>query len=168
MRNRIAGIMIIGVAALMGFIIFSFNTAMTDIVNTSCSHGTSCPMWGSISFSTNLSIGITAFVVIIGLYLAFFGEEERIITRIKRIAQQIEPRRITKGNYKKVMNGLGNDEKKVLGEVIDAQGSMLQADIVEKTNFAKVKVSRLLDKLEGKGLVERRRRGMSNIVVLKH
>ena len=78
MRNRIVGLMVIGIAALMGFIIYSFNSAMTDIVNASCSHGPSCPMWGTISFQTNISIAITALVALLGLYLVFFGQEERV------------------------------------------------------------------------------------------
>ena len=44
---------------------------------------------------------------------------------------------------------------------------VFQSDIVEKTGFPKVKVTRLLDRMEHRGLVERRRRGMSNIVLIK-
>ena len=44
---------------------------------------------------------------------------------------------------------------------------MFQADLVDKCGFGKVKVTRILDGLENKGLVERKRRGMSNIVILK-
>jgi TM2 domain-containing membrane protein YozV len=168
MKNRFVGVLIIVIAALIGFIIYSFNTAMTSIVNTSCSHGPSCPMWGTIEFQTNLSIGIMIFVVIIGVYLIFFGEEEKIITRIKKIREQLEPKKITKGNYKKIMSGLNSDEKLILGKIIDAQGAIFQSELVAKTNFPKVKVTRILDKLEGKGLIERRRRGMANTVVLKH
>ena len=39
--------------------------------------------------------------------------------------------------------------------------------LMGKTDFSKVKVTRLLDKLEAKNLIERRRRGMTNAVVLK-
>ncbi|MFH1623183.1 MAG: hypothetical protein ABIA12_01540, partial [Candidatus Aenigmatarchaeota archaeon] len=60
MRNRIVGLIVVGIALLMVFIIYSFNRGMTEIVSTSCSHGTSCPMWGTIDFQTNMSIGITA------------------------------------------------------------------------------------------------------------
>lgn len=167
MKNRIAGFIIIGIAALIGFVIFSFNRALTNIVNTSCSHGSSCPMWGTINFETNISIGIMSFVVIIGLYLIFFGKEEKIVTRLKKIKEQVEPKKITKENYKKIMNGLSSDEKLVLGKVIDSQGTIFQSDVVNKTKFPKAKVTRILDKLEGKGLVERKRRGMTNVVILK-
>jgi len=169
MKNRIVGIIIIGIAVLIGFIIFSFNQAMTSIVNASCSHGSECPMWGTIEFQTNLSIGIMALVVIIGLYLIFFGQEEKIITRtkIKTVKQQLEPKHITKENYEKIMSGMSNEEKKVLEKIIEAQGTIFQSDLVEKTGLNKVKVTRILDKMEGSGLVERKRRGMTNVVILK-
>lgn len=167
MKNRIVGILITGIAALIGFIIFTFNRALTSIVNTACSHGPSCPMWGTIDFQTNISLGVMIFVVLIGLYLIFFGKEEKVITKVKTIKQQIEPKKITKENYQKVISELGNDEKIILENLIETQGTIFQSELVEKTNLSKVKVTRILDKLEGKGLIERRRRGMTNVIILK-
>lgn len=167
MKNRVVGFLIIIIALLIGYIIYSFNQAMTSIVNASCSHGPSCPMWGTIEFQTNLSIGIMIFIIIIGLYLIFFGEEEKIITKIKTFRQQIEPKKITKENYRKVISTLSGDEKKVLHRIIEAQGTIFQSELVDKTKFTKVKVTRILDRLEGKGLIERKRRGMTNVIILK-
>ena len=39
---------------------------------------------------------------------------------------------------------------------------------MEKLNIGKVGITRLLDKLEAKQLIERKRRGMNNIVVLRY
>ncbi|MEM4181788.1 MAG: MarR family transcriptional regulator [Candidatus Pacearchaeota archaeon] len=167
MKNRIAGFMVLGIVALMGFIIFSFNRAMTNIVNKSCEHGPTCPMWGSINFQTNVSIGIMVFIVIVGLYLIFFGKEEKIITKVKAIKQQIEPKKIAKEHYQKILSKLDNDEKQVFEKIIESEGTIFQSDLVDKTKFTKVKITRILDKLEGKGLVERKRRGMTNVVILK-
>lgn len=167
MRNMIVGIIIVAIAALMAFIIYSFNQGMTQIVNTSCSHGTSCPMWGTIEFQTNMSIGITAFVALIGMYLVFFGEEERIVTKILRIHPQVGTKKPSMAGYRGAMAKLAADERKVLGRVIDAGGDVLQSELVVATGLNKVKVTRILDRLEGMGLVERRRRGMANAVVLK-
>ncbi|MFH1622917.1 MAG: hypothetical protein ABIA12_00125, partial [Candidatus Aenigmatarchaeota archaeon] len=154
-------------ALLMVFIIYSFNRGMTEIVSTSCSHGTSCPMWGTIDFQTNMSIGITAFVALIGVYLVFFGEEEKIVTRIKRIHEQIEPRKVSRDNYRDAMTKLSNDERNLFERVVDAGGDVLQSKLVTGTGMNKVKVTRVLDRLESMGLVERRRRGMANVVTLK-
>lgn len=167
MRNRVVGILIIVIALLIGFIIYSFNQTMTSIVNASCSHGPSCPMWGTIEFQTNVSIGIMLFIIIIGLYLIFWSKEERIVTKIKTFKMQVEPKKITKENYQKVMSTLTGDEKKVLLKIIESQGTIFQSDLVDKTKFTKVKVTRILDRLEGKRLIERKRRGMTNVIILK-
>jgi uncharacterized membrane protein len=51
--------------------------------------------------------------------------------------------------------------------MIDAGGTAFQSEVVEKTGWSKVKVTRTLDKLESRRLLERRRRGLTNIIVLK-
>lgn len=174
MRNKNVGIIIIGIALLIGFIILAFNRAMTKIVNESCSHGPTCPMWGTINFQTNVSIGVMVFVILVGLYLIFFAKDEKekviqtkIQTRIVKVKEQITPKEITKENYHEVMKELSAEEKTVLEKIIEAQGTIFQSDLVEKTGLTKVKVTRILDKLEGKAVVERKRRGMTNVVILK-
>lgn len=167
MRNRVVGILVIVIALLIGFIIYSFNTTMASVVNNSCSMGPTCPMWGTISFQTNVSIGIMLFIVVIGLYLIFFSKEEKIITKLKTIRPQIEAKKITKENYQKIMSTLTQEEKNVLQKIIESQGTIFQSDLVDKTKFNKVKVTRILDKLEGRGLIERKRRGMTNVIILK-
>jgi uncharacterized membrane protein len=171
MRNRNVGIIIVGIALLIGFIILAFNRAMTEIVSTSCSHGESCPMWGTINFQTNVSIGVMVFVILVGLYLIFFAKEEKVVEKFvetKVIKEQVKSKKITKENYEKIMKELNDDEKNVLEKIIEAEGTIFQSDLVEKTSFTKVKVTRILDRLEGKALIERKRRGMTNVVILKY
>jgi len=168
MKNRNVGIVIIGIALLIGFIILAFNMAMTEIVSTSCSHGESCPMWGTINFQTNVSTGVMVFVILVGLFLIFFAKDEKVTeTKIVKVKEQITPREITKDNYQKVMKELADDEKLVLEKIIESQGTIFQSDLVEKTGLTKVKITRILDKLEGKSIIERKRRGMTNVVILK-
>jgi len=158
MRNKHAGCLIVGIAFLIGFIVFSFNRAMTNIVNESCSHGPGCPMWGTIEFQTNISVGIITFVALIGLYFIFFSRD----------VEKIKPKKIDKEEYEKVLKTLDEGQRKVLEKIIDEQGTIFQSELVEKTGISKVKVSRILDKLEGKGLIERRRHGMANVILIKN
>ncbi|MEM4325705.1 MAG: MarR family transcriptional regulator [Candidatus Pacearchaeota archaeon] len=167
MRNKVVGFIILGIGALIGFIIFSFNKALKDILNATCSHGLSCPMQKTINFQTNISLGVMFFVVMIALYLIFFGEEEKIITKIRTIKPRLELKKITKESYREVLNKLNDDEKIILEKIIESEGAIFQSELVDKTNLSKVKVTRVLDKLEGKGLIERRRRGMTNIIILR-
>ena len=51
-------------------------------------------------------------------------------------------------------------------KIIQENKTIFQAEIIEKTKLGKAKITRIIDRLEGKGFVERKRRGMTNIVVL--
>jgi len=163
MENRQTGFIVIGLSAGMGIIIFLFNQALIAIVNTSCSHGPSCPMWQSIKYQTNISIGLMVFVILIGLYLVFSEQLDRVLFKPKK-----EKKKITKKSFKTDMSKLSANEKTVFEKIIESQGALFQSELVEKSGFNKVKVTRILDKLEGKDLIDRKRRGMSNIVILKH
>ena len=44
---------------------------------------------------------------------------------------------------------------------------MYQSSLMKETGFSKVKTTRVLDRLETKKILERKRRGMTNLVVLR-
>ncbi|WP_049928804.1 helix-turn-helix transcriptional regulator [Halopiger goleimassiliensis] len=66
-----------------------------------------------------------------------------------------------------VADRLADTERVVYETVLEADGRVPQSDIVERTDVSKASVSRALDGLESKGLVERKRRGMGNVVRLR-
>jgi len=65
-----------------------------------------------------------------------------------------------------LMRLLDEDERRMYLELREHGGSMLQRDIVGLGIFSKAKVTRVLDKLEAKGLVRREAHGMTNRVRL--
>ena len=67
----------------------------------------------------------------------------------------------------KTPKDLDEEEQKIFDLIKDSEGAIYQSDIVSKTEWSKVKVTRILDKLEHKNIIERRRRGMTNIIMLK-
>ena len=152
MKNEQVGVLLISVSLLIGFIVFSFNKALKDIVAESCSHGPSCVMWGTIELQTNISIGLILFILIIGIY--FFFSEKKIFHKKKK-------------ENKEIFKNLNDDENFVLDKIEEAEGSIFQSELVEKTEFNKVKITRILDRLEGLKLIESKRRGMTNVVILK-
>lgn len=155
MENKNIGYLIIVISILIGFIIFSFNKALREMVAVSCTHGPECPMWGTINFQTNISVGIMIFVLLIGLFLIFSHKFRRKIAFL------------SKEKYQEIIKTLDADEKVIFNIIFDSKGSIFQSTLVDKSNLSKVKVTRLLDRLEGKNLIERKRRGMTNIVLLK-
>lgn len=148
-RERIIGMALILLAIILFFIIFDYVNKIRYMNIKECEalHGQVCmihetyfPWQGYIGFS------IVLIIFALGLYLTL--KKEKLI------------------KAKPIPKDLTKEEKKVY-ELIAKEGAIFQADLVEKTGFNKVKVTRILDKLEGKQLIERKRRGMANVVVLK-
>jgi len=65
------------------------------------------------------------------------------------------------------LGSLKEDERRLYGMIADRGGEVLQRDLVASEEFSKAKVTRLLDKLEGRGLIKRERHGMTNLVKLQ-
>lgn len=65
------------------------------------------------------------------------------------------------------LSTLNDEEKTVYALLKEHQGSMYQSDVIKTTGFPKVKITRILDRLEHNNILERKRRGMTNIIVLK-
>ncbi len=165
MRNKYVGLLIIGMAVILGIIVFLFNNALTTIVDASCSHGPTCPMYGTINVQTYVSIALIAIIVIIGLVLLFVKEEKQIIFKKAREKSVNENKDLKKREEN--LKLLDSEEKRLYQLLIDGNGTIFQSELVEKSGFDKVKVTRILDKLEGRQLVQRMRRGMTNVVLLK-
>ena len=168
MKNKHVGLLIIGMAVFFLFIVFSFNMALNKIVNTSCSHGITCPMQVTLHTQELISYSLIALLVVLGGIVFFFMREETIqkIENTNPINANHNQELTTEEKNKKLEN-LDEDEKKIMSLVLREEGSVYQSDLVKETGLSKVMVTRLLDKLEGRGLIERKRRGMTNIVVLK-
>lgn len=156
MKNKQVGMLIIGIAIVIGIVIFLFNSTITKLVNTSCSHGPSCSMYGDIRTQTYVSMAIIAVILIIGIVL-MLSKENVLIRTIKS----------REGKKKINTEGLNESERQVIKILQRENGAIFQASLMEKLGIGKVGITRLIDKLEAKQLVERKRRGMNNIIVLK-
>jgi len=116
-----------------------------------------CPSLNTVTQQTYLSLAIVGILILIGIVMIFSKQTERII--VKKVKEPKLKKEIDLSKFKP-------EEKKVL-KLIQENQTIFQADLIEKTQFGKAKVSRILDRLEGQDIIERKRRGMTNVVVLK-
>ncbi|SNQ61419.1 helix-turn-helix transcriptional regulator [Candidatus Methanoperedens nitratireducens] len=65
-----------------------------------------------------------------------------------------------------VLTALEGDEKKLIKEIADHDGEILQNELVLSLNFSKAKVSRMLTDLEKRGLLVKKQYGLTNKVAL--
>ncbi len=99
-------------------------------------------------------------------YLAFFADLGLFAFGLFLFLKK-KPKEKAVSKARKAAKALGGDEGKVFDLIAKADGMIFQNELVKQSEFSKVKVTRVLDKLEAKGLIERRRRGMTNVIVLK-
>ncbi len=122
--------------------------------NGECIHtGPSCPYEQLNRLAVPKFIGIFSVIALFAVGVYFYLKKK--------------PEEIALKNARKKVKGLGKEESKVFDLVVSADGMIFQNELVQRSQLSKVKVTRLLDRLESKGLIERRRRGMTNVVLLK-
>jgi len=155
-KNSYIGFGLIVIAIVLAFLVASLTTIIQEVNVGSCGmEADVCPHARNIPVETAVGYGMSLVLGFIGIYLI------TVDLRKAKIGKE------STKNWNKVISALQGEEKNIYGLIASADGVMFQSDIVEKSEMQKVKVSRVLDRLEARNLVERRRRGMSNVVVLK-
>lgn len=113
-----------------------------------------CPAHGSYtSWLMLAAFGLSFLIFGSGLYLLFLPVKKD--PRESLFSPAVDPSTLT------------GEERTIYDKIKLNQGSLYQSDLIKETGLSKVKISRILDKMEGKGILEKKRRGMTNIVVLK-
>lgn len=65
------------------------------------------------------------------------------------------------------LGGLSVEERRAFSIIRSAEGGIFQSQLGERLGTSKVRLTRLLDRLEAKQIIERKRRGMTNIVLAR-
>ena len=154
---REAGFALIAISIVLFFVMVSLTNQLNGYIHASCTHpeGEVCPMASELPVQSYAGFSLDFVIGGFGVFLVLKSRQ------IQRFQSE------KKHDFEKTLKELDGDEKKVYELISGSDGVVFQSDIVEKTGLQKVKVTRILDRMVHKGLVERRRRGMSNIVLIK-
>ena len=122
----------------------------------------SCPAHKSnFSWLIIVAYGLVFVMMVVGLYIVMVKEKPGA-------TKAMETSEHAKEEFAPVDISKMDEEEKTIYEIIKNKGgSAYQTDLIRETSFSKVKVTRILDKMELKKIIERKRRGMTNLVVLK-
>ncbi|ELZ04849.1 MarR family transcriptional regulator [Natrialba asiatica DSM 12278] len=129
---------------------------------------------------------VAAFVCgVSGTYLVFHNQAHTLVTQnrsrtrprvetnggVKTPPQQPERARedskLEEKRWEETLDKLSNNQETIYELLVEADGELPQRKLVENTDLSKATVSRTLDKLEHRRLVERRRSGMGNTIRLQ-
>lgn len=151
------GVILIIIAIILAIIIYSFTLELNSNLHDTCINEEGfCPHAGTLPPISYFSFTVVLILGLFGLFLIVTSRKEKLI-EIKG-----------KEKVQAAIGSLSGDEKKIYEMIVEADGTSFQSELIKESGLSKVKMSRVLDRLEGKGLIDRRRRGMTNVVVLKH
>ena len=150
-NNKKLGVVLIILSLIIGGIFIYYISNLTQkSQELGCFNNTECSTIERGLSISHIAIGIFSFILALGFYLLFFNKE--------RIIEQKE--------YD--ISKLNKEEKRVFSFIKEnKEKGTYQSNIVKEFDFPKSKVSRILDRLENFGIIERKRRGMTNLIALK-
>jgi uncharacterized membrane protein len=151
------GISLILISIALFFLLVSITNELNQYIHAECTHpaGEVCPMSSDLPVQSYAGFTLDFVLAGFGVFLVYKSQQVQRAQSAKK--QDLE----------RSLKELDADEKKVYEIISGSDGVVFQSDLVEKTGLQKVKVTRILDRMEHRGLLERRRRGMSNIVLKK-
>jgi hypothetical protein len=164
MKPKYLGILVLIISLFVLSMLFYLNSVLNEQSLDKClelcdsQEGASCSI-ESCPFSLDHN-NHEKFIFVIGLLVSFLAGVGFYLslTKAEKIVEQKE--------YD--LTKLNSLEKSVFYFIRkNKDKGVYQSNIVEHFNFPKSKVSRILDKLEQRDIVERKRRGMTNIIFLK-
>lgn len=163
-KQQTIGIIIAVVSFLVLGLLFTLktntDTQMQQACQESCgeAEGASCSLdscpyrqENNSSWIIGLVSVFTAFLAGIGVYLSLPQKKVETIVEEKEYD----------------LTALDDTEKKIFYYVKEHPQGVYQSAISTEFNLSKVQTTRVLDTIEATGLIERKRRGMTNIVILK-
>jgi len=187
MKNKlkiIAAVLAVVAIALLAYALFMGEPTEEDTID----HG----MWDNRAYSTeNLALIVTAsFLIAVAIMFILLREDyvplppsmtpppskdEPAVPEPPAAAgaevAEAEPARrpeevAVEENYL-VLRLLTGDERTMFKAIMDTGGEALQKDLMQRTSMSNAKVSRVLEKLEQKGVVSKERHGSTNKVRIK-
>ncbi len=149
------GIFLIVVGVVLFLVTVSFTESLikaNEMLHASCPLSSNiCPYTG-FPIQSAMAFIVDLAILTSGLYLVSNSKKYEKV--------EIEGKKKFDG----IIHSLNGDDKKLFEMVVN-ENAVFQSELVEKSGFPKSKVTRILDRLEGRGLVERKRRGLTNVIM---
>jgi len=170
---------IAGVACVVGVVIIAYGLLAPQ--PTSDSQMDHMGMYGPHSTYSSqnvliMAVGVVAIVA--GLMVIFLREEYEPLPQTLVLPQTpaVDPAPPPSPQHERedfaskeylALRLLTGDERTMFKAIMDSGGEALQKDLIVRTRMSNAKVSRLLDRLQAKGVVSKERHGSTNKIRIK-
>ncbi len=149
------GMVLLGILSFVKYRLDEYGAFLCQVVEESpLLTMAQCPAHGdNLSWIILIAFGLVILILAAGVYILFQTRRSTVVEH--------------KHHKQHDTSKLTDEEKMVYTYLHEHDGSAYQSDLIKATGYSKVKMTRVLDHLQAKGIVGRERRGMTNIVVLK-
>ncbi len=113
--------------------------------------------------------GFATSVVLLSISIVYLERNVRLLSvKLSNLSSASSRPDDTKAiSNEELLKYLDEGERRLYGLLVDSNGSLLQKNLVGLDGMSRATVSRLVDRLEKKGIVEKIRHGSTNMIVLK-
>jgi uncharacterized membrane protein len=146
--------LIIGIVAGFAGVVFFIITYLQKkiLCEMSCTH----------------SQAIVVSLILVALFGLFIGSLTYYFMSEKKEKEIIKVHKEVHKGAIITLNFLDTEEKKIMKAIIDRQGSILQSELVKKTDLTRVSISRNISSLVRKGVILKKASGMTNEIKLNN
>ncbi|MCK4521098.1 MAG: hypothetical protein KAU20_00870 [Nanoarchaeota archaeon] len=149
-ENKLAKDVLLVLSIILGFVfIISFSAIyVSDAIknNNACGCVLPIPYMILILASLGLFVGSLSFYIL--------------------VSKHIKEKKESTKNIEFTLNFLEKDEKTIIEELIKNKGQLNQSKFEKLTNLHKVKIHRIIDKLNSKGLIRKVSAGKTNNIIV--
>lgn len=119
-------------------------------------------------FNKGISIIVLA-IILISIPILLFLYQRRKVKKIKEVKEKpmVEKKIASRKINKSIMGMLDENEKKIVKILEESTGEITQAYIYKSTGIPKSSLSRIMNNLERRNIIEKKREGRTNWIKLK-
>ena len=150
MKNYQIGLIILVIIIITNVLNYSYDTAFNRLKDTQCcSLESSCPSHANLEVQKIFNLILT--VIVVGIS-AYFISADYLRARFYLTKTRI---------------AISSEERKIYDYLREHDSKAEQSELIRAFGISKVKMTRVLNHLETKGVIERKRSGLGNTIELK-
>ena len=164
MDARKLGLTILVITVLLAAVVFFlFAKLKSQEIELGCSPSSACKSIEQSLSITHLAVGVLAFALALGFYLLFFVPDQNSV--FKKL-EEASRKRLEEEKFSILLKALDGFEKEVMIAVKNQEG-ITQSSLKFKTSLSKAKLSQVLQDLEKKELISRKKKNKTYEVYLR-
>ena len=113
------------------------------------------------------SQAVIVSLILVGLFGLFIGSLTYYFMSEKKEKEVTKAHKEIHKGAIVTLNFLNPEEKKIMKAIIESKGQIFQSKLPKKTGLTRVAISRHVNTLERKQIIQKKQSGMTNIIVME-